>query len=108
MEDERLGATLHTHILAPGQPGRPGTIALPQPLPTAGPLISCLMVTRGGRFPAAFAIECFRRQNYADRELVIVCDTPGSAVAALVAELGDPRIRYIEATAAPLGALRNG
>ncbi|MGI4936004.1 MAG: hypothetical protein ACRYF5_04550, partial [Janthinobacterium lividum] len=38
----------------------------------AGPLISCVMVSRGHRYPAAFAIDCYRRQTYANRELIIV------------------------------------
>jgi glycosyltransferase involved in cell wall biosynthesis len=71
------------------------------------PLISCLMVSRGNLFPARFAVECYQRQTYEERELVIVCAQPDSALAAWIAKLGDPSIRYIETQPAVLGALRN-
>jgi glycosyltransferase involved in cell wall biosynthesis len=71
------------------------------------PKISCLMVSKGELFPARFAIQCFRRQTYANRELVVLCDRPGNPVAALIARLGDPSIRYVETAPAPLGELRN-
>lgn len=71
------------------------------------PLISCLMVTRGGLYPAYFAIECFRAQTYDSRELVIVCDEPDAPVASYIAELADPKIRYVETGHARLGDLRN-
>lgn len=71
------------------------------------PLISCLMVSRGNVFPAHFAIDCYRRQSWARRELVIVCDATDNALAAHVAALRDPTIRYVAAEPAPLGTLRN-
>ncbi|HEX4197827.1 MAG TPA: hypothetical protein VHZ26_10325 [Caulobacteraceae bacterium] len=36
------------------------------------PLVSCLMVTTGERFSIGCALECYRRQLYENRELVIV------------------------------------
>ena len=81
---------------------------LPPPAgPLDGPLVSCLMVTRGARFPAVHAIDCFRRQTYAARELLIVCDRPDSPLAALVADINDPMIRLVETPPATLGELRN-
>ena len=71
------------------------------------PLISCLMVSRGDVFPAQLAIECYRRQTYQNRELVIVCAKKDSAVSTLVAILNDPTIRYIECSPRSLGDLRN-
>jgi glycosyltransferase involved in cell wall biosynthesis len=65
------------------------------------------MVTRGGLYPALFAVECFRRQTYAHRELVIVCDNLDAPLKQAAAALGDGRIRWVEARAAPLGTLRN-
>jgi hypothetical protein len=40
------------------------------------PLVSCLMVTRGDRRTLSHALECYRRQLYANRELVVVTDLP--------------------------------
>ncbi|MBB5686232.1 glycosyltransferase family 2 protein [Sphingobium boeckii] len=100
-----MGDPIATIRLAPGQPPQTGTFS--PDLPTDGPLISCLMVTRGHVFPASFAIRCYQRQSYRDRELVIVCDRPDSAVAMLVARLDDPSIRLIETAPASLGELRN-
>ena len=65
------------------------------------------MVTRGRLFPTRFAIDCYQRQTWPNRELVIVCDEPGSELPAFVAALGDPTIRYVAAAPALLGALRN-
>lgn len=65
------------------------------------------MVTRGALHPARHALDCFQRQTYPERELIIVCDRPGAPLARHVAALGDPRIRFVETTPAPLGSLRN-
>lgn len=51
------------------------------------------MVTRGRAIPAQFAIDCFRRQTWPNRELVIVCGTPDSELPDFLATLGDPTIR---------------
>lgn len=94
-------------LLKPGAGPEPMELAVAPDAQVSGPLISCLMVTRGDPFPARLAIECFRRQSYPNRELLILCDRPGSAIGALVAGLGDPAIRYIETGGATLGELRN-
>jgi glycosyltransferase involved in cell wall biosynthesis len=76
--------------------------------PPSDSLISCIMPTRGFAFPARLAIACFRNQTYRNRELVIVSTAVDSEVKALVAELGDPRIRMVEAPdAKTVGVLRN-
>jgi len=77
--------------------------------PGRRPLVSCLMVTRGRLFPARFAVDCFLRQSWAERELVLVCDAPGTEVEAYCRALGDDRIRvvYPDRAASSLGALRN-
>lgn len=83
------------------------TIDLDAPL-SATPFISCIMATRGKAFPAKHAIECFRRQSYPERELVIVCASAGSEVEAMAGRIADPHIRFIHAPeAASVGALRN-
>lgn len=80
------------------------------PPPPARPLVSCLMVTRGRLFPSRFAVDCFRAQEWPERELLLVCDAPGSEIERYCAGLDDPRIRIVFAPpGAPpaLGALRN-
>lgn len=72
-----------------------------------GPLVSCLMVSRGHVLPAAFAIQCYRRQSYAHRELVVVTANPDSQLREFIAQLGDPTIRFFEVDSQPLGSLRN-
>lgn len=77
--------------------------------PSRRPLVSCLMVTRGRSFPARFAVDCFRRQSWTERELVLVCDAPGTPVEEYCRTLGDARIRVVvpDGPAASLGELRN-
>jgi glycosyltransferase involved in cell wall biosynthesis len=70
-------------------------------------LISCLTVTRGHLFPTRFAIDGYRRQTYANRELVLLCDRPAADLRAYVDSLGDPSIRFIQAEPGTLGELRN-
>jgi glycosyltransferase involved in cell wall biosynthesis len=49
------------------------------------PLVSCLMVTRGDRRSVKYALECYRRQTYENRELIIAVDRANlAAVSALV------------------------
>ena len=76
-------------------------------MPTGQPLISCLMVTRGALFPTYFAINGFLAQTYSPRELVIVSDTPSTALVDHLTALADPRIRLVSAEPASLGRLRN-
>lgn len=94
-------------IVHPDGMVRYGTLASRPSASTQGPLVSCLMVSRGDRFPAEHAIRCYRQQSYTNRELVIVTTAKNSAVSALVTEIADPSIRYIEVTAPTLGELRN-
>jgi hypothetical protein len=102
-----MAIAVSTIRLAPAKSPQSGAYSFEAGERVSGPLISCLMVTRGGKLPAAFALDCFRRQSWRNRELVIVCDVADSAIEALVASLGDPTIRYVEAAPASLGELRN-
>lgn len=63
--------------------------------PGTKPLVSCLMVTRGRLFPGRFAVDSFRAQTWAERELVLVCDAPGTAIEAYCRTLDDARIRIV-------------
>ena len=73
------------------------------------PLVSCLMVTRERLALAQKAVECFCRQTYPNRELVIVNDAPHDGLEQWVNSLNDPLIRYISLAdeGKPLGELRN-
>jgi hypothetical protein len=112
-------ATLADFLPAPGRAagfrlGQDGTLVQQGSLqllafPGPRPLVSCLMVTRGQLFPSRFAVECFRRQTWAERELVLVCDAPGTPIELHCRALGDPRIHVVtpDTPAISLGALRN-
>ncbi len=59
------------------------------------PRVSCLMVTRDRSKLAKFAVSCFRRQTYPNRELVIVDDGQDDTLEQWVSELADDQIVYI-------------
>lgn len=102
----RLGFYLNASLLMPGQKGK-GAFFAPNPV-VPQPFVSCIMPTRGHLFPARHAIECFRRQTYANRELVVICASADSEVERHVAELADPSISFHRADrAVTCGALRN-
>lgn len=67
------------------------------------------MVTRGKLFPSRYAVECFQRQSYPNRELVVVLDDPESALISYLEALNDDRIRLIvlPKVKRTLGELRN-
>jgi len=81
--------------------GRPG--------PIASGLVSCLMVTRDRYSFARLAIEAFRRQTHAERELVVVQDGTDTRLVEEIKQADDPTIRAFRAPAVglSLGALRN-
>ncbi|WP_156342831.1 glycosyltransferase family 2 protein [Devosia sp. A16] len=85
----------------------PHTTIAPAASAVTGPLVSCLMVTRGDLGRVHLAIEQFNRQTYAPRELVIVCDAVSEALDALVGQAGH-NVRLVRASGAlSLGELRN-
>lgn len=79
------------------------------PKPANPPQISCLMVTRDRPSLAALAIDCFRRQSYPNRELIVVDDSNETALEQHIASLEDRSIRYVrrESMGESLGELRN-
>lgn len=60
------------------------------------PLVSCIMASRGRTFPAAHAIDCYRRQSYPRRELIIATAALDDCLGSYVRRLGDASIRLIE------------
>ncbi len=95
-------------LLEPGSNPQNVVLIPPSAAPN-GPLVSCLMVSRGRLLPARHAIECFRCQTYRQRELVIIDDNPASELVEFLAVLDDPMIRHIilPASQGSLGSLRN-
>jgi glycosyltransferase involved in cell wall biosynthesis len=92
------------------EPGQAAQACAPEERrePRRRPLISCIMASRGNPYPAGLAIDCFRRQSYAERELVIITAATDGALRDLVETLADPAIRLIQADAgAKVGDLRN-
>lgn len=84
-------------------------ILLDVQLPESLPLVSCLMITGNRPVRAALAIDCFVRQTYPQRELVILDDGPTETLAGYVKALANPQIRLIRLppTNQSLGELRN-
>lgn len=86
--------------------GRPDDIATLSAPAFDGPLVSCLMVTRGNPDFVTAVTRAFQRQSYRNIELVIVCQTVHDRVRQLASS--EPRIRLVEAAEGlSLGALRN-
>jgi hypothetical protein len=73
------------------------------------PRVSALMVTRDRADKAKLAIDCFRRQSYPNKELVILDDGGDDALAQHVAALADPDVRMLrrDDRGEALGDLRN-
>lgn len=72
---------------------------------SASPLVSCIMPTADRRTLVPQAIRYFQRQDYPNRELIVV-DSGREPIADLLPE--DPGIQYIRASGPlSLGALRN-
>ena len=72
------------------------------------PPVSCLMVTRERVALAQRAIQCFRKQTYPNRELIVVDDDPRDELRRWVDALHDPQIQYMKLPDEnkPLGELR--
>ena len=68
------------------------------------PLVSCIMPTRDRRRFVPLAIEYFLRQDYPNRELVVI-DDGGDRVEDLMP--ADPRVRYIGVPSGSIGEKRN-
>ncbi len=76
---------------------------------TTLPLVSCLMPTKNRFDQARLAVECYRRQTWPNRELVVLDQNTDDRLASWVATLNDPTIRVLAmpGLAEPLGAVRN-
>ncbi len=82
-----LAATFN--ILTPGEYSGFGVSPLADRARRQNPLVSCMMVTTGERSTIRHALECYRRQQYRRRELVVVTHPDGlDRVTGLVAASG--------------------
>ncbi len=106
--NEFAPASAQVRIVDRGQASVSRLVRRPDVKPSP-PLVSCLMVTAARPASARIAIECFLRQTYSHRELVIVDDGPADELARHVDSIGDERIRMLrrESANATLGELRN-
>jgi glycosyltransferase involved in cell wall biosynthesis/predicted O-methyltransferase YrrM len=96
-----LAGTAAKATAADGDPAE----ALPYIVVEGRPLVSCIMPTRDRRSLAAHAVECFARQDYPARELIVVDD---GCVPAASSIRRDPRVQYRRLDlAATIGAKRN-
>lgn len=102
------GDRLVLKLLEPGSNPQ-DVVLVPSSVAPEGPLVSCLMVSRGRLLLARHAIECFRQQTYRRRELVIIDDNPVSELVEFLAVMDDPLIRHVMLLASQesLGNLRN-
>jgi len=86
-------------------PAPSAALAAAAPATSAGTLVSCIMPTSGRPEWMAQAIRYFQRQDYPNRELVII-DASRENLAALIPP--DPRIRHIRTRIArSIGTMRN-
>ncbi|HET9920048.1 MAG TPA: glycosyltransferase family 2 protein [Ktedonobacteraceae bacterium] len=82
-----------------------GAVACPHPTPDTFPLVSCIMPTYNRQRYVEQSIRYFLRQDYPNRELIILDDSP-QAIDELIP--ADPRIHYTHLEARMiLGAKRN-
>ena len=72
-------------------------------------LVSCLMVTLDRFRQAQVAVECFLKQTFERRELVVLDGSDDPSLRSWLGELGDPRIRVtdVRRESRVLGLLRN-
>jgi glycosyltransferase involved in cell wall biosynthesis len=72
-------------------------------------LVSCVMLTAGRPLQARIAIDCFRRQSWPRRQLVIVDTSTETSLENWVRSLGDPAINFkrLPRGGTTLGGLRN-
>jgi glycosyltransferase involved in cell wall biosynthesis len=74
----------------------------------SGPLVSCLMVTRGSPSFVHSAIHQFNMQTYTNKELIIIYDMHSQRIQKLIDIYSSPTIRfYFIDTKKTLGDLRN-
>jgi glycosyltransferase involved in cell wall biosynthesis len=84
----------------------PDRIAVVKKYEKTGPLVSCLMVTRGDPALVRTSLHCFQKQTYENKELLIVCDEITEGLRSIVDGLTD--VRLVRANnGMSLGLLRN-
>ena len=72
------------------------------------PLVSCVMVSRGNLQIAQHSVECYLRQDYPNRELIVVSASPDPEFEEFLRALEPARVRLIKVPGEfSLGELRN-
>ena len=80
-----------------------------QPLFGELPSVSCVMVTANRPAQARVAVECYRKQTWPNRSMIIIDTGTDDALARWLADLGDSSIKYenIDRGTMTLGEVRN-
>jgi O-antigen biosynthesis protein len=94
--DFASAATTRVHLPLPAR-------VTAAPTKAAAPLISCIMPTRGRPKYVAQSVAYFRRQDYPNRELIIVYENEGD----LPDGIDDLNIKTVRTTQPSIGAKRN-
>jgi glycosyltransferase involved in cell wall biosynthesis len=99
-------------LQAPTIPATPPTpVIVPEPVNNSStpPVVSCLMVTKNRDQLARISIDCFLRQTYTHKELIIIDDGESDQLAQFVQGLNHPQIFYhrLPNENLTLGELRN-
>jgi glycosyltransferase involved in cell wall biosynthesis len=72
------------------------------------PLVSCLMVSRGDVRVLQYSLLCYLRQDYPNRELILVTSHPSDELESFLARFPEARITLVKAPAGlSIGELRN-
>lgn len=109
----RPPGTVDAKVTEGQKPARELRIALNTVMSAAArdkaPLVSCLMVTANRHGQARLAVECYRRQSWPRRQLVIVDTSDGAELGTWLSNLNDPTINYKHLARGnrTLGDLRN-
>jgi len=72
------------------------------------PLVSCLMISRNDTRFAEFSVQCYLRQNYSNRELIVLYESPDPQFEASLKRFDNPGVRLVGVEPGfSLGELRN-
>jgi glycosyltransferase involved in cell wall biosynthesis len=102
------GSPIEVLVHKPDGSGGPVTLEDPKGKIEDPPLVSCLMPTRGDPKILRHSLECYLRQDYENRELVVVASDPSPQLETLLASYPEAEIRLVRVSPGlSLGELRN-